>query len=520
MALRFGDQQHPSGGLRFGSQEYAPIDAVAGVLHATESGADVFAADSYPRVTGSVAATESGDDTFAASGTSSLARTMQAIEAATPDEFSAVGVVTINVSGYRFGSQVHPGGGLRFGSQRWAALGPSGPLAATEVGDDGLAAAGFLIDAGYTFAEFDILGPFVNYSSESIAAGVLGTLDTGYKVALPVAAPGGITFTWEVNEHGNPSLRLAHLVGARIISNVPWYVWDGGTWTAAAFSASDAMQGAVFMVEAGADIFSANAQQTRFGSAALIESGEDALAVVGRVAVRGALATSETGADTLAGSGAPHYIGSMGAVESADDDVLEADGGVEASGSADLLEIGADSLSAAGRLVSTGEMAATESGSDTLAAIGFLINGAVLAATESSTADVAAFAGSVRVAGRLVCIEAGADAFESTGDLERAGRASLVEVGVDVIEIAGEVLVSGSLAGTDALDTFASTGSRESTGDFIAAELEATEGGADRFVSRGRIGDVVPIPTFDGPVRASSGTRVVKVRSRRNAEAA
>lgn len=519
MAVRFGSQQHPSGGLRFGSQEYAAVSAVAGVLNATESWLDVFAADSYPRINGALAAGEAGSDTLAAGGTSSLLFTMQAREASTPDGFAASGVVTVNLGGYRFGAQTHPLGGLRFGAQSWAALGPNGPLVATESGSDGFASAGFLVDASYTFAAFDILDSFVAYSSESIGAGISGTLDTGNKVMLPVSAPGGISFTWETNDFGNPSLRLAHLVGAQIINDVPWYVWDGSTWTAATFDASDAMQGAVFMVEAGADIFSANAQQTRYGAAALVEAGEDVVAATGAVAVRGSVGVAEVGADTFAANGAPGYSAVLTAYESGDD-VLAAGGTVAVAGVVALTESSSDAFAAAGRLSSTGALTATESGSDAFGAGGFLINGAVLAAIESATPDVAAVSGTVRISGLLGAVEAGADAFASTGRLERSGLVSLVESGVDALDVAGAVLVFGALDATDEPDTFASTGQRESTGDVIAAELAAAEGGADRFVSRGRIGNLVPIPTFDGPIKTSSGTRVVTVRARRTAEAA
>lgn len=520
MAVRFGSQQHPSGGQRFGSQEYAAINAAAGDLHASETGADIFAADSYPRVTGSLGATDSGSDTLASSGTSSLLFTMQAHESSVLDGFAASGIVTINMGGYRFGSQAHPGGGLRFGSQSWAALGPSGSLVATESGSDGFATVGFLLGASYTFAAFDVLPSFVDYSSESIGAGVVGTLEAGNKVMLPVSAPGGISFSWETNEFGNPSLRLANLVGATIISNVPWYVWDGSAWTVATFDVSDAMQGAVFMTEPGIDIFSANAAQTRYGSAVFNEAGDDFLTAVVGVAVRGALAVSETGTDSLVASGALGYVGAMAAFEGAGD-TLAVSGAVTVAGIGALIESATlDSFTAGGGLVSTGSLAAAEGASDSLSASGFLVNGGALAATESAMPDVASATGVVRVSGALTCIEGGVDTFSSTGRLDRDGQLSMVEIGGDALDIDGEVLVFGALSATDMPDTFASTGTRESTGDIVAAELAAIEGGADRFVSRGRLGDVIPLQTFDGPVNTTSGTRVVVVRSRRTAEAA
>lgn len=518
MAERFGSQVHPNGGLRFGSQEYVALEGVvAGVVQATETGSDIFAADSYARIVGTVAASESGSDTFASVGLSDLTHTMQAVESPTPDAFLAFGTI-VNGS-LRFGASEHPSGGVRFGSQSWAPLGPSGAFAASESGSDVFAAAGFLLAVPYTFSAFDVVASFVDYSSESLGAAIDGTLETGYKLLLPVSRP-GITFTWEVNASGNPSLRLAQLVGVSAIADVPWYIWDGSSWTAATFSLTDALQGAVFMVETGLDVISIVESVTRFGSIALTEGDPDVMQVVGGVSVAGSLAATDAGADTFAATGAPLYIGVLAATEAATPDVLAALGVVPVAGALAATEAGADTLSANGRLVSTGAMAATESGADSLASIGRVSVSAVFAATESATLDTASVSGSLLVSGAMNAIEQSADTAEVIGELARLAVVAAVESGADVFESDGTVAVSGTLDVTDQLDTFTCFGVRESNGEVVAAELAAIEGGSDRFVARGRIGIIVPIPTFDGPVVTGSSTRVVAVRSRRTSEAA
>lgn len=520
MAERFGSQDHPSGGLRFGSQEYAALAGTSvGDLAAVESGADVFAADSYPRINGTLAASEeAAPDAFASTGHSSLTDTMQAIESPEPDTFVAAGKV-IEAS-LRFGSQDHPAGGLRFGAQAWGALGPSGPLEASESGSDAVAAVGWLEGSDYSFAAFDVLASFVNYGSESLGAAIDGTLDTGYKVMLPVAGPGGIAFEWETNAFGNPSLRLANLTGATVLAEVPWYVWDGTAWTAATFDVSDAMQGAVFMVETGADKFIGNGANTAYGDAALAETETDFFAVVGSVRVAGAAAATEEGADTFEASGAPGYAGDAVLFEE-DADTLAVAGAVVVAGDLAAAEAAAaDTFASTGQRAVGGDLTASEAGADTFAAAGRLSSTGTLAAVEADTPDVAAAAGAVLVRGAAALIEAGADAAAIAGQLERRGAAALVEAGADTLAAAGAVAVSGALNVIDAADRFASTGTRESAGEVIAAELAAAEGGADRFVARGFNGDPDPLITFDGPVRTESTTRKVRVQSRRNAEAA
>lgn len=516
MAQRFGSQAHPSGGLRFGSQTYAAVNAAAGDLAAVESGTDIFAAAAQPSIHVTANIVETGTDIFAAAGVSSLSHTMQAHEPATPDTFIASGHVID--AALRFGNQDHPLGGLRFGSQSWAALGPSGPMSAVESGTDTVAAVGWRAGTVYQFQIFDVLASFVDYGSESLGAAITGTLEDGYKVMLPVSAD-GIAFTWETNAFGNPSLRLANLAGATTLDDIPWYVWDGSAWTAATFDVSDAMQGAVFMVEAVADVFTGNGSNTRYGSIELIEVGSDFTVIAGGVRIAGALAASEVGADTVAVTGAPHYIGTVFAVESGED-AAEVAGSVLVGGAVSASETSHDSFTATGASSHAGDLAATEAGADTFAASGRLVSTGVMAATESATADTLGAEGAVVLRGTFATTESGTDVFAADGASDRVGLMAQTEAGTDTAAIDGTVLVSGDMVVIDAADRFAATGQREFQGDFVAAELDAMEGGADRFIARGRYGDIVPISTFDGPLETLSSTRVITVRSRRTAEAA
>lgn len=517
MAERFGSQSHPSGGQRFGSQTYSALaGAVVGALAAIET-PDVFAAASPVLITGTMGAVE-GSDTLAVAGVLSRPYTMAAFET-TPDQFIASG--TVAVGSLRFGSSIHPGGGVRFGSQAWAALGPNGPMAATETGADIAAAVGWLAFGAYTFAIYPILGSFVSYGPESIGQGVSGTLDDGYKVMLPMTAVGGAAFTWELNQQGNPSLRLANLTGATDIAGVPWWVWDGSAWTSAQFNITSGVGGAFVMEESGADVFAATGGQTVRGSAALVEQvAPDFMQVVGAVRIAGSMVAPESGADVFAATGAPAYAGAMSAFE-AFPDVAAIAGAVEISGAVAAAETGADTFAALARLSSTGDLAATEASGDAFATSGTLSHAGDLAATEAATADTAAISGVVLVAGAAALVEAGgADVFAASGLLARLGIFEAVELGDDIAAVEGGVLVYGDMAATEEADTFAAFAVLESTGDVVAAELDAQEGGADRFVARGYRGNPDPIITFDGPLSIDSGTRVIKLYSRSTAEAA
>jgi len=511
MAERFGTQVHPSGGLRFGSQTYAAVNASAGSMAAVETGLDVFAALAQPSVHGALGATESGADTFAATGISSLSQTMQAHEAGA-DSFIASGLVIAGQS-YRFGSQSHPLGGVRFGSASWASLGPYGPMAATESGADTAAAVGWLAGTTYSFAIYDVAASFVDYTTESLGAAITGTLDDGYKVMLPISAS-GITFAWELNSFGNPSLRLSNLTGATNLSVVPWYVWDGTAWTAATFNVSDALQGAAFMVESGVDVFAGNGSNTRYATVALLETGEDFVQISGSVAVAGALSSAEAGADIFAADGAPGYAGDMTAFESGAD-AFAADGGVVAAGTLAATEAGSDVFASTGSSAATGALAATESGADTFAASASLSSTGSMAATEAATADAFAGSGAVTVTGSLSLTEIGADTFAAVAESERTGALAAAESGADIFSIDGTVAVSGALAAVEENDRFDAVGFREFSGALAAVEV-----GADRFVARGINGDLVPLQVFDGPVETLSTTRVVGITSRRTAEAA
>lgn len=518
MAERFGSQTHPSGGQRFGSQTYAAVDATAGDMAAIETGADVFAADIEPTIHATMSATETGADVLAATGLSSLSQTMQAHESPAPDTMIATGQV-IEASSVRFGDQDHPLGGLRFGIQSWAALGPNGPLIAVESGDDTAAAAGWLTDTGYSFEIYEILASFVDYSSESLASAITGTLDDGYKVLLPVSGA-GLVFEWELNAFGNPSLRLSSLTGATMLDDVPWFAWDGTTWTESSFDVSDAMQGAAFMVESGVDTFIGNGSQTVYGSMLLTEAAEDFLQVVGGVAVVGSAAASEAGADTFAATGAPSYVGYASLTEDADD-TIAADGVVAIAGAAAATESGDDVFAAAGGLDNSGDMSAAESGADVLAATGVLSSAGAMAATEEATADVLAGAGVVVVAGAAQLLEAGDDVLAADGILSRVGALAAAEAGDDTVEAAGAVAIAGGLAALELVaDTFAGAGVVPVEGDAVIGEVSLVDGGTDRFVARGIQGDPRPVRNFDGPVVTESSTIVYKVTSRIQAAAA
>lgn len=441
---------------------------------------------------------------------------MQAHEDPTPDFVVATGFV---VGGsVRFGSQVHPAGGLRFGAQAWAGLGPNGPMAAVESGADTAAAIGWLTGVGYSFEIFTVRASFVDYSSESIGLAISGTLDDGYKVLLPIAGPGA-SLTWEVNDQGNPSLRLSNLTGATNLSGVPWYVWDGSTWTAATFDVSDATQGAVFMVETGADTLSVNGSQTRYGVLALVEAGADFVVIDGGVAISGAFATVEIGADTFAATGSPSYVGAAVLLE-AGDDALAGAGTVAVTGSIATTESAGDAFIAAGVTSIGGALATAESGADTFVAIGGLSIGGALSANESSTADTMAAIGIIRVSGAWASIEHGADGFSSTGRIERIGVAALVEAGFDSFALNGAILVLGALNADEEADRFDAAGFRSFSGNVIAAEIDALEGGSDSFLARGLARDLPPIPDFDGQMSEGSGTKQFTIRSRQQAAAA
>jgi hypothetical protein len=512
MAERFGSQTHPSGGQRFGSQTYAAIDAVAGTLSMVEAGSDVFAGSSYPRATGAMAAAEAGPDLFAAAGISSRSYTLQAYESPAPDQFIAAGAVVMLA--HRFGDQDHPLGGLRFGSQSWAALGPNGPMAATEAGSDTFAAVGWQEASPYVYQMYTIFNPFVNYSAESLASSLVGSFDTGDKVMLPVSGP-GCTFEWEFNSANAPTMRLLRYTGATPLSGIPWFAWNG-SWTQASFSVSDATQGAVFMVEAGADTFTANGSETVYGLADMIESGEDFVEVFGGTELVGTMEAIETAAsDTFAADGAPGYTGDVALYEF-DADTFAGTAQLIVTGALAAAESGADTFASSGAQGVTGSMAATEAGDDTLSSAGGVAVTGAMAATETATADTFAATGGPIITGDLAIVEIGDDAFASVGITERVGYLELIEAGDDTLAATGAAVITGSLAATDAPDTFFAYGQRESSGT-----LAAIETGSDRFVASGYEGDPPPpVPDFDGPRIITSGTLRYIPRSKRRAEAA
>jgi hypothetical protein len=513
MAERFGSQTHPSGGQRFGSQTYAAASSRSGDLHATESGSDSFVATSLADVHGSLSVSESGSDVFASGGISSLLFTLQGHEAPTPDGFFATGKVTFQ--SVRFGSSVHPSGGLRFGTQAWAALGPNGPLAATETGSDTCAAVGFFLGVPYSFQGFDISAVFVDYSTESLGQGITGTLDDGYKVMLPVSNLGGVTFVWETNVFGNPSLRLADMDGATSISSVPWYVWNGSTWTAALFDVSDSLQGAAFLVEVGDDVASFNGAQTRYGSIVATETGEDFTNFSGSVIVAGSLTSTESaGADAFDASGISPHTGNAIIAETIVD-TIAITGGVVVTGSVAAAESGADVLAASGGLSSAGSMAATEAGADHFAGSAGLVVTGALAATETAAADTAAGAGVLKITGALAVSESAADQLAVAGVLARIGTVTLLEGSTDVVAVVGAVTVTGIFAPIESADRFSSVGHR-----LIAGDLIIIEGSLDRFTGRGINGDLPPVADFDGPITLLSMTTRYVVRSKKKAAAA
>lgn len=517
MAERFGAQAHPNGGLRFGSQTYGALaGTTAGAMAAVESGADTFVGVTLPGRSGSLAAVESGADTFAASGISSRAQTLQGYETGA-DTFIAAGTAIAGQS-YRFGSQAHPLGGLRFGSQSWAALGPSATMAAAETGADTLAAVGRRESAAYTFVIYTVAASFISYDADSLGSAITGTLDDGYKVMLPISGAGW-TAAWELNQFSNPSLRLADLDGTTNLSAVPWYVWNGSTWTAASFDVSDAIQGAVFMVESGVDTFAGNGSNTVYGSAVLVETGADFTQTAGGVAVRGALAASETGADSFAAAGAPRYVGALAAFEHGVD-ALAADGVVAIAGTLAATETGSDTLAATGQRSLTGTMDATETGADVFTATAGITSTGAMAATEAATADTFAGVASLPVTGTVQLVEAGVDTFAATSSTQRIGVATIIESSSDTLAAAGVLPIAGALAATEEPDRFIGRGFRISTGHMAAFELAAFQAMGDRFVASGYGGDINPPPDLDRPIIAESTTPRNTITSKQQARAA
>lgn len=115
-------------------------DAVVGVMAATETGTDTFAAEGDVIVTGTMAATETGVDTFSAEGTVEVTGSMAAVETGV-DVFAATGSVAVQ------GSMA----AVETGVDVFAATGTvavQGTMAATETGVDTFAATGDVEDTG------------------------------------------------------------------------------------------------------------------------------------------------------------------------------------------------------------------------------------------------------------------------------------------------------------------------------------------------------------------------------------
>lgn len=131
--------------------------------------------------------------------------------------------------------------------------------------------------------------------------------------------------------------------------------------------------GALSATESGLDTFSASAGGvvTVAGSMAATEAGDDAAAGVGSVLVSGALAATESGSDAAAFSGAVRVAGSLGAVETgADTFAASAGAQTQISGYLAADESGPDTAAVAGVVLVAGAMVATEEGADTAQFLG------------------------------------------------------------------------------------------------------------------------------------------------------
>lgn len=139
MALRFGGQAYPAGGLRFGAQDYQPLDAAVGSGVTASASAPAGAATGAARtgiitiwnpVYRTISAPAGSATSAVAIGTGVTATaSAPAGIAYLPTVATGPGVtVTVSapdgVSGLRFGGQVHPFGGLRFGRAQFQPLIP------------------------------------------------------------------------------------------------------------------------------------------------------------------------------------------------------------------------------------------------------------------------------------------------------------------------------------------------------------------------------------------------------------
>lgn len=138
---------------------------------------------------------------------------------------------------FAFGNGQSALGDYAFGDGSFVAQWPVANLAVADATTGTFSSSSFLASPLYQYQLFDILAEFVNYSTESIGYGIVGTLDTGYKVLLPISGQGAV-IEWELNSSGNPSLRVSKLSNIAYVNNAPWYVYNGSAWTASTFSLS------------------------------------------------------------------------------------------------------------------------------------------------------------------------------------------------------------------------------------------------------------------------------------------
>ena len=136
-----------------------------------------------------------------------------------------------------FGNGQSALGDFAFGNGEFVAQWPVGNLTVSDSTAGTFSGSSFLASPLYQYQLFDILAGFVNYTSESIGYGIVGTLDTGYKVLLPISGQGAV-IEWELNSSGNPSLRVSKLSNIAYVNNAPWYVFNGTSWTTSTFSLS------------------------------------------------------------------------------------------------------------------------------------------------------------------------------------------------------------------------------------------------------------------------------------------
>jgi len=367
MAVRFGSQNSPLGGVRFGSQDYAPLWP-AGIMAATETGQDTAAAIgwrpnpayTYAQFSINPATVQTGADSLG----SALGGTPEpgdqvllpisgigAFEWETDD----AGNATLRLARLTGASDLTNVPWYYWNGAVWipglfnTSTAVTGSLTASEVGRDTFAADGGGVYGAMAAAET---------SADSIAASG-GVLVSGVAAALEfgsdsMAAPGrvrvfGAVVALEVGRDAFEAVGAADISGAMDATEQP-------------------------------DSFAAAGVVAVAGDLAAHEAGQDAFAASAAAPIAGDLAATETGADTVAGLGKLLIAGTMATADSGGD-AFSATGSFEHSGHFSAVEVGSDEADMAGQLAIAGAMVATDA-ADTFRAIGGASIDAAMAATE------------------------------------------------------------------------------------------------------------------------------------------